>query len=232
MGKTLTNADEIKRFLTYYNNNIDTDERLIIQNEPNKIHIIAKGDYINFDKRYCKYLGFVDNPKEEIEPTNFSLYRIGRRLYYHKPVIQQPEKIQSLKKKVVDNSEFLDVTVKENDNELMQIVKFLLKGMRVNAFKSLFTDVSDFNNIRREITNGNGQLTWNRFILILDLLGFDHIIAAIKKNGEVVGDKSAKEKIKDYYMRESGEAPLLDVKDENDVVITSSNADLDEEDDF
>lgn len=218
MGRTLTNADEIKRFLTYYGNNIDTDERLIIEDrkDPNKIYIFDKGDYINFDNRFCQYLGFVDDPKDEIEKTSYVLYRVGRSLYYHKPptVYEKPE-IKSLKKRNVDNSDFLDVTVNEKDNELMQVVKFLLKGMRVNTFKSLFTDVSDFNNIRREITNGNGQLTWNRFTLILDLLGFDHIVAAIKKDGEVIGDKSNKEKIRDYYLKEAGEAPLLEVPNEN-----------------
>ena len=171
-------------------------------------------------------MGFVTNPMEEIDRESYAIYKIGRRIYYHKPPEKVQTEIKSLKKRNVDNSEFLDVTVNEKDNELMQIVKFLLKGMRVNTFKSLFTDVSDFNNIRREITNGNGQLTWNRFTLILDLLGFDHIVAAIKKDGEVVGDRSNKEKIKEYYMRESGNAPLLEVQDDSN---DSSN---DDEEDF
>ena len=215
MGRTLTNTEEIKQFLTYYSNNIDTDERLLIQNEEDKLYIFDKGDYINFDNKFCVYMGFVTNPMEEIDRESYAIYKIGRRIYYHKPPEKVQTEIKSLKKRNVDNSEFLDVTVNEKDNELMQIVKFLLKGMRVNTFKSLFTDVSDFNNIRREITNGNGQLTWNRFTLILDLLGFEHIVAAIKKDGEVVGDRSNKEKIKEYYMRESGNAPLLEVQDDS-----------------
>ena len=226
MGRTLTNTEEIKQFLTYYSNNIDTDERLLIQNEKDKLYIFDKGDYINFDNKFCVYMGFVTNPMEEIDRESYAIYKIGRRIYYHKPPEKVQTEIKSLKKRNVDNSEFLDVTVNEKDNELMQIVKFLLKGMRVNTFKSLFTDVSDFNNIRREITNGNGQLTWNRFTLILDLLGFDHIVAAIKKDGEVVGDRSNKEKIKEYYMRESGNAPLLEVQDDSN---DSSN---DDEEDF
>lgn len=225
MGRTLTDKEEIKQFLTYYNNNIDTDERLLIQNEDTKLYIFEKGDYINFDNKFCVYLGFVDNPKDEIEEQSYALYRIGRRVYYHTPPVKQKLEIKSLKKRNVDNSEFLDVTVNEKDNELMQVVKFLLKGMRVNTFKSLFTNVSDFNNIRREITNGNGQLSWNRFTLILDLLGFDHIVAAIKKDGEVIGDKSNKEKIRDYYMREGGVSPILEVQNEE------SNPE-DEEEDF
>lgn len=216
MGKTLTNKDEIEQFLTYYNNNIDVDERLLIQNQPDKLYIFEKGDYINFDNKFCVYMGFVDNPREEIDSQSYALYRIGRRVYYHKPVEKKQVEIKSLKRRNVDNSEFLDVTVNEKDNELMQIVKFLLKGMRVNTFKSLFTDVSDFNNIRREITNGNGQMSWNRFTLILDLLGFDHILAAIKKDGEIVGDKSNKDKIREYYMKEAGKAPSLDVQSEED----------------
>jgi len=216
MGKTLTNAEEIEAFYTYYNNNIDTDERLLIQNgDETKLYVFDKGDYVKFDNHYCVYLGFVNNPLEEIEKESYALYRVGRRLHYHHPPIKTNIEIKSLKKRNVDNSEFLDVTVKETDNELMQVVKFLLKGMRVNTFKSLFTDVSDFNNIRREITNGNGQLTWNRFTLILDLLGFDHILAAIKKDGEVIGDQSNKEKIRQYYLKEAGKAPLLEVQEEN-----------------
>jgi len=227
MGRTLIDEEEIKQFLTYYNNNIDTDERLLIQNEPTKLYIFEKGDYINFDNKFCIYLGFIDNPKEEIEEQSYALYRIGRRVYYHKPPAKTNLEIKSLKKRNVDNSEFLDVSVNEKDNELMQVVKFLLKGMRVNTFKSLFNNVSDFNNIRREITNGNGQLSWNRFTLILDLLGFDHIVAAIKKDGEVIGDKSNKEKIRDYYMREGGVSPILEVQNEE-----PSNSSDDEEEDF
>ena len=171
-------------------------------------------------------MGFVNNPVEEIDSDSYAIYRIGRRVYYHKPPEKVQSEIKSLKKRNVDNSEFLDVTVNEKDNELMQIIKFLLKGMRVNTFKSLFTDVSDFNNIRREITNGNGQLTWNRFTLILDLLGFEHIVAAVKKDGEVVGDKSNKEKIKEYYMKEAGVAPLLEIQNNEE----AQDDDSDEED--
>ena len=213
--KTITDTEDMKQFIAYYNNNIDVDERILIQTVPTKLHVISKGDYVNFDNNYCIYLGFVDNPKEEIEEQSYALFRIGRRLYYHKPPAPKENlQIKPLKKRNVDNSEFLDVTVNEKDNELMQVVKFLLKGMRVNTFKSLFTDVSDFNNIRREITNGNGQLTWNRFTLILDLLGFDHIVAAIKKDGEVIGDKSNKEKIKEYYIKESGNNKIMDIQEE------------------
>ncbi|MGL4949639.1 MAG: hypothetical protein ACRC5M_04595 [Anaeroplasmataceae bacterium] len=204
MGKVLTDANEIKQFLTYYSNNIESDERIIIQNEPNKIYVIDKGDYVNFDNRYCLYVGFISNPQEELDRNTYCLYRIGGRVYYHKPPTIQINEIKTFKRRNIDTSEFLDVSVNERDNELMQVVKFLLKGVRVNAFKSLFSDVSDFNNIRREITNGNGQLTWNRFILILELLGFDHIIAAVKKDGEIIGDKTNKEKIRDYYMKEGG----------------------------
>lgn len=218
MGRTLSNAEDIKQFLTYYGNNIDTDERLVIEDrkDPNKIYIFDKGDYVNFDNRFCQYIGFVNDPKEEIEKTSYALYRVGRSLYYHKPPTNLEKKeIKSLKKRNVDNSDFLDVTVNEKDNEPMQLIKFLLKGMRVNTFKSLFTKVSDFNNIRQEITNGNGQLTWNRFILLLDLLGFDHVLAVIKKDGEVIGDKTNKEKIKEYYLKESGKNPIMETPEEN-----------------
>jgi hypothetical protein len=59
-------------------------------------------------------------------------------------------------------------------------------------------------------------MSWNRFTLILDLLGFDHILAAIKKDGEIVGDKSNKDKIREYYMKEAGKVPSLDVQSEED----------------
>ena len=42
MGRTLTDKEEIKQFLTYYNNNIDTDERLLIQNEDTKLYICVQ----------------------------------------------------------------------------------------------------------------------------------------------------------------------------------------------
>ncbi|MBR1818303.1 MAG: hypothetical protein IJ772_05570 [Bacilli bacterium] len=194
MDRILKGEDKINEFLKTYNP--AKDERLVFRFEKDKAYIIYPEEYIKFDGKWCKYLGFVNSPEEVGNISCF--YRLGRGLYHKKQNLVLLNEVKGGKTKKEDTSDFLDIVVKDTDNELMVICKELLKGMRVNTFKSLFTSQSDFNNVRREITNGNGQLTWNRFLLITDLLGFDHSVAAIKRDGEAVGfNTSATQRIKE-----------------------------------
>lgn len=183
MRQKLDSEEEINDFLRSYNP--ATDPRLVFRFEKNKAFVIDPEDYIKFDGRWCKYLGFVKNPESVENITCF--YRLGRGLYYRKQKLVDLSTVSGGKLEKEDTSDFLDIVIKDTDNELMVICKELLKGMRTNTFKSLFSSQSDFNNVRREITNGNGQLTWNRFLLITDLLGFDHTVAAIRRDGSTVG---------------------------------------------
>lgn len=185
MAQILNTKKELDEFLLTYNPHYD--ERLIINyKDSGKSCVVESGDYINFDNRFILYYGLVLDPKSV--PNIYCFYRIGIRVYYRKPTKSNLDiKTIKPKPKEEDTSELLDVTIGENDNELMVICKELLKGMRINTFKSLFQSSSDFNNIRREITAGNGQLTWNRYLLICEILGFDHVVGAILRDGSVIG---------------------------------------------
>ena len=80
MRQKLDSEEEINDFLRSYNP--ATDPRLVFRFEKNKAFVIDPEDYIKFDGRWCKYLGFVKNPESVENITCF--YRLGRGLYYRK----------------------------------------------------------------------------------------------------------------------------------------------------
>ncbi len=190
MGMLLTSEKDQKEFMKHYD--IDHDDRLILEYDFAKIFnkkidysfwlVLAKNDIIRFDNILTPYLG-LQNDIRNIDPYTYSIYRIGRRAYYHKAKQREPLDFSKIpvRKKERDTSELLDVGIKESDNELLVITKELLKGMTTDSFKQLFTSVSDYNNIKREIVEGNGQMTWNRFKLLLYLLGFEYNLSVTKK---------------------------------------------------
>ena len=190
MGMLITKQDSYKEFLKGYN--LDLDDRLIIEYNLDKILnqklnysfwlVLDKGDIIRFNNILTPYLGRITNPKTEIDPYVYSIYRINRRVYYHKAIPRQTIDFEKtpVKKVLKDTSEPLNITINENDNELLIIAKELLKGMTINTFKNLFDSVSDYNNIKREILEGN-KMTWNRFLLLIDLLGFSYNLQITQK---------------------------------------------------
>jgi hypothetical protein len=185
MGQKLTSKEEINELLKDYDPL--KDERLILTHNE-KGYVFEPGEYLLFDKTYVIYLGFIKDIKS-IDPNIYCIYRIGGKVYYQKPK-PLPLDINGLvikTKKEFDNSRLLDVTIKQNDNDLMVIAKNLLNGMSLNQFKSLFDNVSTLNNFRREIESStSGNLTWNRFTYLLDLLGCEYelnVITPSVKNG-------------------------------------------------
>lgn len=186
MGYLIESEKEMKDILSHYDPQID--DRLILV-FPNRIggYILDPDDIMLFDNRYVRYLGFVNDVESEVMGENYCLYRIKGKLYYHKPATRI-EKIEPLikRKKEIDDSRLLNVDIRPEDNELMVIVKELLRGMTLNTFKSLFLDVSTMSNVRREVeykvsdnkenSSYKGDLTWNRFKLLLGLLGFDYTL--------------------------------------------------------
>lgn len=178
MKKFLNSRQELEDFLKTYNP--VTDERLLFEVSPEKTYIIYPEDYIKWDGKWCKYLGLISDFKTI--PNIFAFYKNGRKVYYHKAKYESIDMSEIKENKYVkeDKSDFLEVPIKENDNELMVMSKEMLKGIRTNTFKSMFKSQSDYNNVRREITNGNGRLSWDRFILICELLGFEHEVKVYK----------------------------------------------------
>lgn len=190
MGLLITSKTEYDTFIKTYN--VDIDERWVIEYSLDQILkrkinysfwlVLEKNDIIRFNGILTPYLGFQSSPRD-IDPYTYCIYRIGRRVYYHKAKPREPISPTKIpvKKTQKDISEPFDVSIKENDNELLVITKELLNGITVNSFKNLFSSVSDYNNIKREIIEGNGQMTWNRFRLMLELLGFDYSLKVSEK---------------------------------------------------
>jgi len=79
--------------------------------------------------------------------------------------------------KEVDDSDELDLEVKPGDDSTLIIIKELYKGFTKNAFRKLFDNDSDMNNMRRAIEKSpNGQLSLNRFRVLLNKLGLKYKI--------------------------------------------------------
>ena len=93
------------------------------------------------------------------------------------------------KNKNDDNSRLLDTTIKESDDHLMVVAKTTLNKLQitVNDFKSLFDNVSEMNNIRREIEHGH-TMTLSRFSYIMDKLGCSFHMVVELPNGKGVID--------------------------------------------
>ena len=193
MGQLIITEREYKEFLKTFNP--DISESIILEWDLEKILkrkftgeyrwwlVLNRGDIIMFDNILTPYLGVV-NSIYDIDQYVSSIYRIGRWVYYHKARSREKTDWRQVpvKKKQKDTSELLDVRIRENDNELLVIIKELLNGMTVDAFKNLFTSTSDFNNIKREICDDTSskQMTFNRFKYLLSLLGFDYKLEVTK----------------------------------------------------
>jgi len=193
MSALIETNEEFAELIKSYNP--FTDDELFIQfNKPGEKGglVIYPGDYINYDKQYIQYMGNFTG-QYEIDKSISCLFKIAGKVYYNKA--QKIQKnlgdIDSIKKKVHDDSRLLNTNINPEDNELLVIIKLLLKGMTLNSFKSLFPkdDVSSMNNARREIekTDGNGQLSWKRFTELLGLLNVDYSLKVKVTENEIIG---------------------------------------------
>lgn len=139
--------------------------------ETNEV-VISKNDYLKLDTGYYKYIGSVKT-LVEVPKTN-CLYSMDGLLYIRRVNLQKLQAMKNINKpiKETDESDELDLEVKPGDDSTLVIVKELLKGFTKNTFRKLFDNDSDMNNMRRAIEKSpNGQLSINRFKIILDKLG-------------------------------------------------------------
>lgn len=139
--------------------------------------LLSKGDYLKIDTQYYKYYGNVKTVKEV--PASNCLYTIDSLLYIRRVDMTRLNRAKVIKQEVkkTDDSGELDLEIKPGDDSTLIIVKELLKGFTKNSLRGLFDNDSDFNNMRRAIEKSpNGQLSLNRFKIILDKLGLDYRI--------------------------------------------------------
>lgn len=133
--------------------------------------LIGEGDYVNCGGKYYKYVG--EFRSTEDVPNMDCIYRIGMEIYLRQVSLREIESDGVVKQKKDDTSGKLNIKIHPSDNELMIIIKELLKDYSKNDFKNLFDNTTEANNMKRVIEETN-ELTWKRFTLILELLGLKH----------------------------------------------------------
>ena len=145
--------------------------------ETNEI-VIRKDDYLRLGPNgFYKYIGQVKTIHEV--PNSNCLYSMDGLLYIRRVDLERLNRMKDIEKpaKEVDDSDELDLEVKPGDDSTLIIIKELYKGFTKNAFKKLFDNDSDMNNMRRAIEKSpNGQLSLNRFRVLLNKLGLKYKI--------------------------------------------------------
>ena len=145
--------------------------------ETNEI-VIRKDDYLRLGPNgFYKYIGQVKTIHEV--PNSNCLYSMDGLLYIRRVDLERLNRMKDIEKpaKEVDDSDELDLEVKPGDDSTLIIVKELLKGFTKNSFRKLFDNDSDMNNMRRAIEKSpNGQLSLNRFRVLLNKLGLKYKI--------------------------------------------------------
>ena len=145
--------------------------------ETNEI-VIRKDDYLRLGPNgFYKYIGQVKTIHEV--PNSNCLYSMDGLLYIRRVDLERLNRMKDIEKpaKEVDDSDELDLEVKPGDDSTLIIIKELYKGFTKNAFRKLFDNDSDMNNMRRAIEKSpNGQLSLNRFRVLLNKLGLKYKI--------------------------------------------------------
>ena len=145
--------------------------------ETNEI-VIRKDDYLRLGPNgFYKYIGQVITIHEV--PNSNCLYSMDGLLYIRRVDLERLNRMKDIEKpaKEVDDSDELDLEVKPGDDSTLIIIKELYKGFTKNAFRKLFDNDSDMNNMRRAIEKSpNGQLSLNRFRVLLNKLGLKYKI--------------------------------------------------------
>ena len=145
--------------------------------ETNEI-VIRKDDYLRLRPNgFYKYIGQVKTIHEV--PNSNCLYSMDGLLYIRRVDLERLNRMKDIEKpaKEVDDSDELDLEVKPGDDSTLIIIKELYKGFTKNAFRKLFDNDSDMNNMRRAIEKSpNGQLSLNRFRVLLNKLGLKYKI--------------------------------------------------------
>ena len=145
--------------------------------ETNEI-IIRKDDYLRLGPNgFYKYIGQVKTIHEV--PNSNCLYSMDGLLYIRRVDLERLNRMKDIEKPVkeVDDSDELDLEVKPGDDSTLIIIKELYKGFTKNAFRKLFDNDSDMNNMRRAIEKSpNGKLSLDRFKVLLNKLGLKYKI--------------------------------------------------------
>lgn len=167
----------------------DTKGNLTRMYEVGKYYKIQTKDGV----KHIKYLGIFYNMEDV--PLENCLYSLdGNFLYYREIDYDRLIKstffktgLQKNKSVKLDKDDApLDTNPSPNDNILLILLKLLMKyrNMTENKFKNLFENASEMNNMKRLIFNGNGALSWQKFINMAEKMNTSVIIQIVDKNTE------------------------------------------------
>ena len=150
-------------------------------NESHAIKLVC-GDMIRIENSYYKFIGRV-NSIESIPISNVNcVYLLGDKLCRRKVNLKALETAMKKKTKISQGDEkLIDTTIRNNDNDLMILIKNVLKIKKITRddFSKMFDNVSEMNNIRRQIEKENGgPLSWNKWNLLMALLKEDWVLQA------------------------------------------------------
>lgn len=152
------------------------------------------------------FLGYI-NSKSELNPKSIGVYIVKETqqvlLRHPKKEINLIRSFQSqqlnliekgIKDEPVDNKpkyikEVFNPAIKANDNYLKVRLKKILNIMQIDIrdYKDKFQNDNHLNNMRRLII-GDANLTYEKFIEWLDILGYTHDVIIYDNNGNVVSD--------------------------------------------
>ena len=191
-------------------NNFDIENTVFeSDNKGNLIRMYEVGKYYQIQTKdgvkLIKYVGVFYNIEDvPLENCLFSLdgnFLYFREIDYDKLLRSTffKEGVQKNKSIKIDKDDTpLNTTPSSNDNILLILLKLLMKyrNLTENKFKNLFDNASEMNNMKRLIFNGNGALSWQKFIMMAEKMNTSVVIQIIDK--------------------ESGENDIIASNDEND----------------
>lgn len=166
-------------------------------NKGNLIRMYEVGKYYQIQTKdgikLIKYLGVFYNIEDV--PLENCLYSLDGTFLYFREIDYDKllrstffkDGLQKNKSVKIDKDDQpLPTNPSPNDNILLILLKLLMKyrGLTENKFKNLFDNASEMNNMKRLIFNGNGALSWQKFINMTDKLNTSVIIQIIDKNSE------------------------------------------------
>lgn len=175
---------------------IDIENTKYTRNNKGEIdNIYELGKWYRFKTKdgvkFYKYLGVFYNKKDV--PIENCIYVIGNGLFmrnidYNKFINSSlfNEGLQKSKNgiKLDKDDQLLPTNPTDDDNLLLLMLKLLMKDRHLteNGFKKLFDSTSEMNNMKRLIFNGNGLLSWGKFITMTEKLNADVVISILDRD--------------------------------------------------
>lgn len=140
------------------------------------------GNSYNVKGQFWEYVGDFNSIKEV--PEQRCCYTVQNGFFIRRH-IEQFTKSKDRRRRV-DDEKPIDITIRDNDNTLMILIKQALrvKGINRGHFRKMFKSTSDMNNMLRQIENGE-SLSFARFSEMINKLNLEYDLVVYEKvNGK------------------------------------------------